>query len=542
MRFEGFSTENKRISKCISTTADDVVTDILKLRSERTSMLGLGLNSEGIIPVFCCALIGSPSEENLSGYKNALFTLRDNLIRSPKFLLFIPGKMKAPTDKEMIYFDAVARGSCDEAIEDLAKLINISNSPVCTEEARKIFRENAKKIEPEGFDAVFEYGTRIVTWLGRCAGSEQFAKSSEIPTVFFYGSPEEKETEFLHFMSRAGFDVLVVSTSKASIDILKDNNSESRMQIFEFPSDGEEFPFPEKLIKSAKATVAYSAEQELNAFMYSNTSIFRDFQFSDMQSLTLKTTYKELNVLWHQQARYRTGFDVIKNKTAVVPNIFAKISGVRDGDMDEYWDEVKGKLSPLTRIIQKAPSFDRFTPSVFTAYKQFYSGTKVDIESLKKSPYNTYRFLSDDLQLLIFRKFQEAVDSGWLMLEENELVPLVIYVGMALDREILKILQKFDFTKDIPKIVVIDAIEDTFSKVECIQLVLFNLLGFDIIVCTPTGYKNLETYISPEAFTTFTMNEYKYNIRIPRFKIPDAVPEPKDNGGIFNKLFKKGRK
>ena len=106
------------------------------------------------------------------------------------------------------------------------------------------------------------------------------------------------------------------------------------------------------------------------------------------------------------------------------------------------------------------------------------------------------------------------------------------------DKEILKILQKFDFTKDIPKIVVIDAIEDTFSKIECIQLILFNLMGFDIAVYTPTGYKNLETYISPSAFEVYNMNEFKYNVRVPRFRIPDAIPEPKEEG-FFSKLFKK---
>lgn len=544
MRFEGFSTENKRISKCIPTTADTVITDILKPQSERASMLGLGLNTDGIIPVFFCGLIGSPAEENLASYKNALFTLREDLIRSPKFLIFIPGAMSAPTAQEKVYFDAVSRGNTDEAVSDFSNLIKIGNDSARTDEAKRLFRENADKYASVGFDALFEYGVRTITWLNRCTASEQFAKSLEndIPTVIFYGSAGEKEVDFLHFLSQSGFDVLVISASKASLEALKSGNIESRMQIFEFAADGEEFPFPDKLIKSAKATIAYSAEQELNSFMYSNTSIFRDFQFSDMQALTLKTTYEEIDILWHQAARYRTGFDVIKNKTVVIPNIFAKISGVRDGDMDDYWESVKMKLSPLSRVIYKAPSYDKFPPSVFTAFKPFYDGTTINIEKLKDSPANAYRFLSDDLQLLIFHKMQEAIDSGLLMLDESELVPLVIYVGLALEREVLKILQKFDFTKDIPKIVVIDTIEDTFSKVECIQLLLFNLLGFDIIVYTPTGYKNLETYISPEAFTTFGMNEFKYNVRIPRFKIPDSIPEPKESGGLFNKLFKKGRK
>ena len=117
----------------------------------------------------------------------------------------------------------------------------------------------------------------------------------------------------------------------------------------------------------------------------------------------------------------------------------------------------------------------------------------------------------------------------------------MLYVGTNLEREILKLLQKYDFTKDIPKLIIIDVIEDTFSKIECIQLVLFNLLGFDMLVYTPTGYRNIETFVSDAAFETHTMNEFEYNVHIPKFKIPDSIPEPSGKG-LFGKLFKKGRK
>lgn len=544
MKFEGFSTENKRISKCVPSSAESIITDIKKLREERLSSLGMMFNSDNIIPVYFCAIIGSPAEENLSGFKNALFSLREELINSPKFLIFIPGKMRLPSEDETSFFDAVTRGNVDEAVADFVNLINIGNDERRTEEARRIFTEKANKYANKGFDDVFSYGVRIITWLNRCISSEQFKNSleKEIPAVIFYGSANENETEFLHFLSALGFDVLVISASKASLDTLKLNNIDGRMQIFEFSSDGEEFPFPDKSIKTVKATAAYSAEQELNSFMYSNTSVFRDFQFSDMQSLTLRTTYEEFDILWHQEAKYRTGFDVIKNKTAVVPNLFVKISGVVDGNLNDYWDSIRNKLSPLTSIIYKVPTYNKFPPSVFTAYRKYYDGKKIDIQALMKSDINPYRFLSDDLQFLIFNKIQEIIDSGLLTLEEHELVPLVIYVGLSLDRGILKTLQKFDFTKDIPKIVVIDVIENTFTKVECVQLLLFNMLGFDIAVYTPTGYKNLETYLSQDAFTTFTMNEFKYNIHIPKMKIPDTVPKPKEKSGLFDKLFKKGRK
>lgn len=544
MKFEGFSTENKHIAKPLATTASTLISDIFKSRKERCSALGLGLTADNVIPVYFAALSGVPSDDKLTDYKNSLFKLREDLIKSQKFLIFIQNEMRPPTPDELCFFDAVSRGEPDETIKDFADLININGDPTRTEEAKRVFSETAEGLKQVSSDILFSYGARTITWLNRCVASADYAQfcNTDIPAVIFYGRTGVNEIGFMHFLSCIGFDVVYISSEKACVPMLSSNNTESRMQIFEFPYEQPQFPYPDKPVKTKLATTAYSAERELDEFMYSNTSIFKDFQFSDMQSLTLKTTYEEIDILWHQAARYRAGFDVIANKKAVIPNIFAKISGVRDGDINDYWDGLRGKLSPFTRVIIKAPSYDRFPQSIFTAYNNYFNGTEIYTDKLKNSPVNSYKFLSDSLQTLIFSKMQEALDSGLLLLDPAEIVPLVLYVGLNIDREILKILQKYDFTKDIPKIIIIDTIEDTFSKVECIQLVLYNLLGFDILVYTPTGYKNLETYISTNAFETFTMNEFMYNVRIPRFKIPDSVPEPKNNDGFFGKLFKKGRK
>lgn len=543
MKFEGFSTEKTHLAKKLTASAETIINDLVKPVDERMSMLGMGLIAEKLFPVYFAALVGSPSENKLTDYKNSLFNLRNDLISSPKFLIFIPGAMRMPSADEISCFDGVSHGVPDETVNDFVSLININGDADRTAEARKVFAELAEPYKTKSSDELFAFGVRMITWLTRCTASQQYADSctKEIPAVICYGRISENEVVFLHFLSRIGMDVLYICTEKVSLEYLTDGNLDGLMQIFEFPGETEIFPYPDKMIKSTHATVAYSAEQDLNQFMYSNTSIFKDFQFSEMQALTLKTTYEEIGILWHQAAKFRSGFNVLENRRAVIPNIFAKISGVRDGDMDAYWDDLEYKLSPMTRLIYKSPTYNKYSQSVLNAYSRFYSGTSIKVEELKNSDYNTFKFLSDPLQYLIFEKMQEAVDSGWLLLEQNELVPMVIYVGLNIDKEILKILQKFDFTKDIPKIVVIDTIEDTFSKVECIQLLLFNLMGFDVIIYTPTGYKNLETYISPNAFETYVMNEYKYNVRVPRFKIPDSIPKPKEEG-FFSKLFKFGKK
>lgn len=542
MIFEGFSTENKKLVQTVTTSSDTFTKDIFESHSERLLSRGGHFTADQLIPVYFAALMGAPSEEDeKADFHNMLYNLREDLIKCPKLLLYSEYELKPPTPDELSVFDGITivdGGDMEVLPEELAALVNVPGDEVRTKLARETLPLFLKGMS--GKEALSAAQTLIV-WMNRCLGSEAFRRDhTEIPVLMYYGNITSAETAFLHFMSRLGIDVLYICSNLSGLAALKKNNLEGRMQIFELPCSVPVTPYPDKPVKTKLATVAYNASKELNNILYSNDTIFRDFQFSDMQSLTLKTTYEEIDVLWHQPAKYRTGFAANGSKVTV-PNIFAKISGVKDGNLNAYWDSVKWKLSPDTRIIAKSPSYRKFGETRLDIYNPYYVGEQILTDKLKNSPLNKYGYLSDSLQMLIFNKMQEAVDTGLLKIDRTELLPLVLYVGTNLDREILKLLQKYDFTKDIPKLIIIDVIEDTFSKIECIQLVLFNLLGFDMLIYTPTGYRNIETFVSDAAFETHTMNEFEYNVHIPKFRIPDSIPEP--NGkGLFGKLFKKGRK
>ena len=283
------------------------------------------------------------------------------------------------------------------------------------------------------------------------------------------------------------------------------------------------------------ATVAYSAERELDTMLYGgDAGVFRSFQFPNSQSLTLKTTYEEIGILWRQDAKFRTGFSTSGN-LVIVPNIFAKISGVTDGKAGEYWEEIRSRLTPDTLLYVKKQGQTMDGNLDLSVYRSFFRNGKIDEEKLKASTLNKYSYLPDRLQDMLFYKIQETIDSGFLKMERDHLMCSVIHYGLSLDKDFLKLLQRFDFTRQIPKLIIIDAVEDTFTEEECIRIVLCNLIGFDVLVYTPTGYKNLETFIKGDAFEEHIMNEFMYNMEVPKFKIPSE----ERNGGFFGKLFGK---
>ncbi|MBQ9947266.1 MAG: hypothetical protein IJO91_02645 [Oscillospiraceae bacterium] len=516
------------------TTAAGVFQDFIVSHKDRVIKSG-GVYTEGCeIPVYCAALIGYDEE---AVYTNMLLQFKESFSGLKKQLVFIEKTLDNPNAEEVKALGNIPRGNVKETIDALALLIKLNGDPVRTALAQKALREMLSELYTGNPTVVINFGNKFVTWLYRCTQGRKYAVQYEdIPVILYYGDISQSELYFLNFMSRCGFDVIYITPNKNNLDLTVDKNLNNRMQIFQLPQTKESGKFPDKPIKVKMATVAYSAERELDQMLYNgDAGIFRSFQFPNSQTVTLKTTFEEIGILWNQESKFRTGFAVNGNLVSV-PNIFAKISGVQNGNLNAYWDEVRNKLTPDTLLFIKENKPAPDGSLDLSVYRQFYRNGEIDTEKLKSSNLNKYSYLPDRIQDFIFYKFQEAADSGFLKLEGDDLMCSILHFGLNMSKDMLKLLQSFDFTKQIPKLIYIDAVEETFTIEECIRLVLCNLFGFDILIYTPTGYKNLETYVNNQAFEEHTMNEFLYNTEVPKLKIPSDDK----NSGFFGKLFRKG--
>lgn len=530
-------TEGERVSglvKRLDTSAAGIFEDILKGRKSRVIGNGGVYTEDGEIPVYSAALIGYDEE---AVYTNMLVKFKESFAGLKKQLIFIEKPLENPNADEVKILGSVPRTSTSEMIEALAMKINLSGDPTRTALARKTLIELLNELNTGNQTVVLNYGNKIVTWLYRCTQARKYAvRYEDIPVILYYGDISQSEMYFLNFMSNCGFDTVYISPNRKNTALVTDRNIGGRMQIFELPQSKESGEYPTKAIKMKVATVAYSAERDLDTMLYGgDTGIYRSFQFPNSQSVTLKTTFEEISILWKQEARFRTGFTTAGNLVSV-PNIFAKISGVEDGNLNNYWEDVRQKLTPETILIVKKPAEQTATTATdLSVYRQFYRNGQYDTEKLKASTLNKYSYLPDRIQDMLLYKIQEAASSGFIKLQGDDLMCGILHFGMNLGKEFMQIIQRFDFTRTIPKLVYIDAVEDTFTLSECIQTVLCNLIGFDILIYTPTGYKNLETFVSSDAFEEHIMNQFLYDVEVPKFKIPSE----EKNGGFFGKLFGK---
>ena len=536
MNFKGFSTGPDNV-RTITTDPSTLADDLAESHSDRLKSRGGHFTETELIPVYCAALVGTLADGDQ--YNNLLYTITDNLKGTDKTVIFKDTPFANPAPDETRVFAGIDRSDRDKMIDGICSRISVPGDSLRTSLASAAFRDMLTHSNT-ATGILFNHAVKLASWFHRCVGVPQIKNGiRDIPVMLYYGNITEAELKVVHMLCCSGFDAIVISPDKQVLTLINEGNFRSQMQVFELEASAPVQPYPTKLLKAKVSTVAYNAERELDDILYGSDTMFRDFQFSDLESNVLRTTYDEIDVLWHTRSQYRSGFSV-KNGRVNVPVFFAKIDGVPDGDLSAYWESIREKLSPMTLLTVKAPSYDGNIEAQLHKFDPYHDGHHVFAEKLKGSRMNNYGFLSDSLQQLIIGKIQETFDSGYLLIDDRECLAQIMFVAMNLDRNILRILQKYDFTKDIPKFIVIDAIEDTFSMRECIQLVFLSMLGFDILVYAPTGYRDLETFVSPKAYENHRMNEFKYNVTVPRFKIPDKIPQKKS--GLFSNLFKKGRK
>jgi hypothetical protein len=98
--------------------------------------------------------------------------------------------------------------------------------------------------------------------------------------------------------------------------------------------------------------------------------------------------------------------------------------------------------------------------------------------------------------------------------------------------EIVRMIQKFDFTKKNPKLLYIHTGEAVISLEDSIVTAFLNLIGFDIVFFVPTGYETIEKHFNGRIMEEHQIGEYVYDLRTPTL---ESFPKWVD------KIFKRGR-
>lgn len=523
--------------------------DILVPVEQRIGYVG---GETPVIPIYFYRLLGVEGEEenDFNIYINELFRLDEQLSAYGRYVRF-DGSILTPQNNEMSYFKNFIGKSLTQDPTALRKqgLSLFFNSRIFYGHSHyavihKAFLQVLDLfLKNESFlntSKVETFVVKILIWLQRII--EKLYPTSQpdqdIPKIIFYGDIKAHEVYFLIFASLLGIDILYIHTEPAKeqrFSQIDSNDMFSKRMVYSnsFPIK----PFPQEAKRVRKKTVTYEAKEEIESFLYGEeVGIFKTRQFETglTKPITLRTTHDEMKILWHEDAKIRPEFQV-KNEIVYVPNLFVKVSGTYP-QLEDYWKELFEMKETVNTVFREKVDFTPITYSRQEMYSTsfvFDANGLIEKEKLFKHPLYKLAYLNQTVQDFVVSKMNELIKSDMFLKEmDDDLRIKILMTVITLEKDFLRLVESFDFTGKVPKIVIYDNKPDNFSETDIILLCYFNLIGADILIYTPTNYNNIEAWINRNYFDIHQLPAVQFDL-----EIPNDIPKTKT--GFLKRFFKR---
>jgi len=473
-------------------------------------------------------------------YSDQLYRMQQDLKNSKRHLVIVNGRIPNPTPEEIGEIRRGNYASTEQLILNITQNISYGSNVELQKLMRKAFvdimLEESQK-ENVNVNRLSSKAVYLLCWLKRYA--RELFSNWKIPEVgvFIYlgGCKNENESNFLRMLARIPVDVLILcpnlnSKCCLSDDLLYEENNTESLNLEKYPEDS-------AMVRMG--TVASHAEREFTDLMCNDSnSFYRNQQFSKANSIKLQTRYEEIHDMWDVTVNFRQFFRV-ENNLVDIPVIFAKISGVKDGNLDAYWDYIRELKTDNSMLITKIPYIESGAANKFKGLAAgFYKNGKLLKDKIKNHPDFPYAILREEMQNHIVDKIELLINSRLIKgIGENGTEYTIIGWCLNLPKEIVRLIQSFDFTKKNPKLIFVNTTDKILSLEDTIITTFLNLIGFDILFFVPTGYQCVEKYFTTKLMEEHQIGEYQYDLSIPDLTTPPINKASK----LLKKLFGRGK-
>lgn len=467
-------------------------------------------------------------------FSNDLFTFYRELKNQQRGICVVSGGIPAPTPEEIAAIKRNPYSTVEQLAADLSRNIQYTANNELERLMVKSFLDavlEESKAPGENLSRLTNKAVYLLAWLKRYQ-SELFHnwKMPEIGVFLLFGKCETaNEALFLRMLSHLPVDVLVILPNLNAGCSVTDRSLLEIKYEESLPMD----EFPTEQSQMRVSTAAYQAERDLDTLMYQDSGMYRNQQYAKAETITLQTMYEEIAILWDQEVKYRPGF-ATTNDTVTVPVLLEKISGVKDGNVNQYWLDIKKLMTPDTLLIPNVPWISSLDANpIKPIATQFLQGGKVQKNKIKAHKAYPYGILRQEMQDHLLDRLQVMLDQKVIRgTYENGTEYTVLATVLNLNKDIVRMIQKFDFTKKNPKLIVVNTTEKVLGLEESIVVAFLNLVGFDVLFYVPTGYQCVEGYFQNQYIHEHQIGEYVYDLSTPNF---DTVQE--SGRASFRKLF-----
>ncbi len=514
----------------INILTNDIYSDVLLLPENRR---GFNVNN-GIVtlPIFFYRIIGIEQDSERE-YYNDLFNMDlklkslNNMYLKVDYRLdtFVSGdvadkinrvwsEIKADSNLRAPYITANFYGS------GILKATNIELMDMQVRRAFEACLDVFMKTQKHAKNAsiIKNFCIKIMYWFEKYALSmfKAYRIGKNNPKFLFYNDIKRDEFYFMIFLSKIGFDILYFNSfSDGNLEEIDPEHRYSIKLEFDRKVPNKPFPVSESIV--TKETSAYRAERNIeNAVNADNADLFRPRQFENygVKSIPLKTTYEELFLLWNKEARHRSGFRVYNN-TISIPNIFTKINGTHK-NIATYWTDITKLIKEngdFLHIIGRVP-FSRASAKTVDYRTLFTNNGLYDKEKVRNCPDYSLSHLKTSIQELLIEKANEMIQKEYFKFSiDLNVKTRILSTLLNLDKELIKLLQRFDYPFFVPKVLIYHNDDRPFSMEDYITIAFLNSVGLDIAIFSPTGYNNIENGIKSNLFDVHNLEDVKFDLR-----------------------------
>lgn len=471
-------------------------------------------------------------------YVNELYQLQLELTNSQRRVVIVDESIPKPSMDEIAGVKRRNYTRQDEMLMDLSANIQYSANIELQRLMVKTFLDvmlAEAKAAGGSLNKLTNKAVYLICWIKRY--TKELFSSWKMPDIacFIHMGPckDENEAMFLRFLARIPVDVLILNPNLNTKCCLEDN------LLYEIHFT-ESLPincYPRQSADVHMGTAAYHAERELDNLMYQDTGIYRNQQYAKASSVTLQTMYEEIQILWKEELKYRPNFST-ENGIVTLPVIFAKVSGVKDGMVPKYWSSIKELLTEDTFVVKSVPYIDPTAPNPMKMYAtEFFKNGRVQKKKIKEHVSYPYSFLREEMQEHILDKLQLLIESRAIKgTFENGTEYTITATVLNLPKEIVRLIQKFDFTKKNPKLIYFNTGEKMISLEDSILAAFLNLVGFDVVFFVPTGYQNIEKHFNKRLMEEHQIGEYVYDLQVPNMALVPSGTRPSWRDKIFRRI------
>ena len=466
---------------------------------------------------FCYCIDGV---ENQQTYMSELFQFQNSLKKADRGFVVVNGSLPVPTLEEVGKIRRDNYGSIEQMAVSLSVNIQFPSDSELENIMKRAFVREAAEVarrEEGNINKVQNEMIVLLCWLKRYQ-HELFKcyLNGELGCfASFDGCKEDKDSDFLKMLSMMPVDIIIFSPVHPcrKIDRLPDFKTikfGNRLDVKEFPMSA---------AKVDLGTATFQAEKEVGSQL-SDVGMYRRMQHKFANTVTLKTTYDEIGIYWDEELSHRKEYEADGEEVSVMPVIFSKISGVKDGNVKKYWEEVYKFITPNAKVVSGLPFYKDSALNPFKhESKNFLKDGKLQIDEIRKSRNYDNRLgtIRGTMQDIVFDRIQQIIDNRMIRdIGETGVERTIVEVALNLPSETIRTIQNFDLAKKNPKFIFINTTEKKMSLEDSIFCLFVHLIGFDCLFFIPNGCELVEKYYT-RGIQEQRIGDNMYDLQVPNW-------------------------